>query len=65
MSGVRFQQSQEVDFVIVGSGAAGGVMAKQLATSGFSVVVLDDRFHGAERAGRDSRHGTGRLAHHL
>ena len=30
-----------VDFVIVGSGAAGGVLAKELATSGFEVVVLE------------------------
>ena len=41
MSARRYPQSQEVDFVIVGSGASGGVMAKQLATSGFSVVVLE------------------------
>jgi choline dehydrogenase-like flavoprotein len=30
-----------VDFVIVGSGAAGGVLAKELATNGFDVVVLE------------------------
>jgi choline dehydrogenase-like flavoprotein len=31
----------EVDFVVIGSGAAGGIMAKQLSTAGFSVVVLE------------------------
>lgn len=36
-----FGQSDVVDFVIVGSGAAGGVLAKELATNGFSVVVLE------------------------
>jgi len=30
-----------VDFLIIGSGAAGGVMAKELATAGFRVVVLE------------------------
>ena len=38
---VRYPTSQEVDFVVVGSGAAGGVMAKELSTQGFSVVVLE------------------------
>ena len=38
---VRFRTDQEVDFVIVGSGAAGGVMAKELSTRGFSVVVME------------------------
>jgi choline dehydrogenase-like flavoprotein len=38
---VRFPPSQVVDFVIVGSGAAGGIMAKELSTAGFSVVVLE------------------------
>ena len=39
--GARFQPSETVDFVIVGSGAAGGIIAKELATAGFSVVVLE------------------------
>lgn len=36
-----FGQDDVVDFVIVGSGAAGGVLAKELSTNGFSVVVLE------------------------
>jgi choline dehydrogenase-like flavoprotein len=38
---VKYKTSDEVDFVIVGSGAAGGVLAKELSTNGFSVVVLE------------------------
>ena len=38
---VRYPTSEEVDFVIVGSGAAGGVLAKELSTNGFSVVVME------------------------
>jgi len=37
----QFRQQEEVDFVVIGSGAAGGIMAKQLSTAGFSVVVLE------------------------
>jgi len=37
----RYATSEEVDFVIVGSGAAGGVMAKELSSNGFSVVVME------------------------
>jgi len=38
---VTYQPSDEVDFVIIGSGAAGGVLAKELSTNGFRVVVLE------------------------
>jgi choline dehydrogenase-like flavoprotein len=37
----KFPLNSEVDFVVIGSGAGGGIMAKQLATAGFSVVVLE------------------------
>jgi choline dehydrogenase-like flavoprotein len=40
-SQVKYKTSDEVDFVIIGSGAAGGVLAKELATNGFRVVVLE------------------------
>lgn len=41
MSSVRYRLSDEVDFVVIGAGAAGGVIAKELATTGFRVVVLE------------------------
>jgi choline dehydrogenase-like flavoprotein len=37
----KYKTSDEVDFVIVGSGAAGGILAKELSTNGFQVVVLE------------------------
>ena len=40
-SKVSYKDSDVVDFVIVGSGAAGGVLAKELSTNGFRVVVLE------------------------
>ena len=40
-----YPSSEPVDFVIVGSGAAGGVMAKELSTAGFSVVMLEQGPH--------------------
>ena len=38
---VRYQTSDEVDFVIVGAGSAGGVVARELSRAGFRVVVLE------------------------
>ena len=37
----RFGSSTEIDFVVVGAGAAGGIIAKELASAGFRVVVLE------------------------
>src|SRR5215831_17131737 len=37
----QYPTSTEVDFVVIGSGAGGGIMAKQLSAAGFSVVVLE------------------------
>jgi choline dehydrogenase-like flavoprotein len=45
MADAPFATRDEVDFVVVGSGAAGGIMAKELATAGFSVVVLEQGPH--------------------
>jgi choline dehydrogenase-like flavoprotein len=36
-----YAERDDVDFVIVGSGAAGGVLAKELSTAGFDVVVME------------------------
>lgn len=49
----RYALSEAVDFVIVGSGAAGGVLAKELSTRGHSVVVLEQ---GPRRTVSDFRH---------
>lgn len=48
-----FALDKEVDFVIVGSGAAGGVLAKELSQSGFQVVVLEQ---GKWRSEEDFTH---------
>lgn len=51
--GPRFSESEAVDFVIVGSGAAGGVLARELSVAGFSVVVLEQ---GPYRTNKDFTH---------
>ena len=40
-----FNTREAVDFVIIGSGAAGGILAKELSTAGFSTVVLEQGKH--------------------
>jgi hypothetical protein len=37
----KYKTSDEVDFVIIGSGAAGGILAKELSGNGYRVVVLE------------------------
>src|SRR5437870_1003578 len=37
----KFEDKRPVDFVIVGAGGAGGVVAKELSTAGFQVVVVE------------------------
>jgi choline dehydrogenase-like flavoprotein len=48
-----FPGTQEVDFVVVGAGAAGGILAKELSTAGFDVVVLEQ---GPWRRSQDFGH---------
>jgi len=50
---VTFALDEPVDFVIVGSGSAGGILAKELSTNGFKVVVLEQ---GPYRKATDFRH---------
>ena len=49
----RFEPKTQVDFVVVGAGAAGGVVAKELSTAGFDVVVLEQ---GPYLRQKDFRH---------
>jgi choline dehydrogenase len=38
---IQFQQDQQHDFIIVGSGAGGGPLAANLALAGFSVLLIE------------------------
>ena len=57
-----YRPSDQVDFLIVGAGAAGGVMAKELATAGFRVVVLEQGPYLRERDFKHDELGT--VFHH-
>lgn len=50
---VTFKQSEVVDFAIIGSGSAGGIIAKELSTAGFKVVVFEQ---GPYRKAQDFTH---------
>ena len=50
---VRYDLRKDVDFVIIGSGAAGGVLARELSVAGFEVVVLEQ---GPYRTAEDFKH---------
>jgi choline dehydrogenase-like flavoprotein len=41
MSAVSFRPADAVDFIVIGAGASGGVMAKELSAAGFRIVVLE------------------------
>src|SRR5882672_2860305 len=41
MTGRRFRDAEQVDFAIVGSGAAGAIIARELARAKFSTVVFE------------------------
>ena len=41
MQSKTYQPSETVDFVIVGSGASGGIMARELSRAGHTVVVME------------------------
>ncbi len=52
-SSVQFATRDAVDFVVIGSGSAGGILAKELSTAGFDVVVLEQ---GPYRKAEDFKH---------
>lgn len=47
--GKRFSPSEEVDVVVIGSGAAGGSVAWELANAGVNVLVLEAGPHRVEK----------------
>jgi len=49
----RFDSREAVDFAIIGSGSAGGILAKELSTAGFDVVVFEQ---GPYRKAEDFTH---------
>ena len=60
--GRAFGPGDVVDFVVVGSGAAGGVMARQLSRAGFTVVVLEQGPYLTEKDFRHDELASGAMA---
>jgi len=50
---VTYALDEAVDFVIIGSGSAGGILAKEMSVNGFKVVVLEQ---GPFRTAEDFTH---------
>ena len=50
---VKFANKDPVDFVIVGSGSAGAILAKELSTAGFDVILFEQ---GPYRTPQDFTH---------
>jgi len=50
---VTYPLDEAVDFVIIGSGSAGGILAKELSVNGFNVIVLEQ---GPFRTAEDFTH---------
>jgi choline dehydrogenase-like flavoprotein len=42
---VKYSPNTQVDFLVIGSGIAGGIMARELSAAGFSVVMLEKGDH--------------------
>jgi len=68
----KFDEKHEVDYVIVGVGAAGGVLLQRLARAGFSVVGIEagpfwntERDWVSDEAGRTSFTGKIRASRRL
>ena len=57
MSTQTYRDSDTVDFVIVGSGAAGGVVARELAQAGLTVVLMEQGPRFSPRAARHDELG--------
>ncbi len=58
----EYRPDEEVDFVVIGTGAGGGVMAQRLASFGFSVVALEaGPWHDAEEDMVSDEAGSGRM----
>lgn len=59
--GPRYKDGDVVDFAIVGAGAAGGVVARELSRAGFRVVVLEQGPYLTEKDFQHDELGVGDL----